>query len=150
MNKLVTRKGTPEELIERHLTEAIDSSIKEQQAVNIKELTETYNDIKKTKSNIDLNKIIIDAWQKEKSEERKLKGKYISILAIAFCSTLIFSFVIFFGIGVGCLKFDVEVLNMFMNCIYIELSAGFLYILKELFKNSSQELLNFLNKFNVK
>ena len=150
MSKLVSKKRNPEELIERHLTEAMDSSIKEQQAVNIKELVETYNDIKKTNSNIELNKIIIDAWQKEKSEERKLKGKYIKILAMAFCATLIFSFIIFFEIGIGFLEFELDVLNMFMNCIYIELSAGFIYILKELFKNSSQELLNFLNKFNVK
>lgn len=146
----IKKNKTPEEIIESYVRDAIDSTTKEQSLTNIQDLVTTYNDIRKTNSNIELNTMIINAWSKEKREERNQKSVYIKILSQAFTFTIAGLFLVFILIGAGYLKYEIEVLKLFLNCVYIEIIAAFIYILKELFKNSSKDLLDFLNKFNKK
>lgn len=149
MNKRKSVK-TPEELIESYVKEGIDASIKEHPIKNIQELAETYNNMKKTNNDIELTRMLIFAWSKEKKEERTQKGKYIDIFAKIFIFTVIIIFIIFICIGANWLNYEKDVLEMFLKCVYIEIAAAFIYILKELFKNTSKDLLNFINKFNKK
>lgn len=141
---------TPDELIEQYVQKSVETSIKEQPATNIQDLATTYNVMKKTNNDIELNRMVILAWTKEKKEERNQKGKYIDLLAKVFICTIITLFIVFICIGIGWLKYETETLKMFLECVYIEIIAAFIYILKELFKNSSKELLRFLKEFNEK
>ena len=149
MSKKVSGK-TPDELIEQYVQKSVETSIKEQPATNIQDLAATYNAMKKTNNNIELNRMVISAWAKEKKEERNQKSKYIELLSKIFIYTIIGLFIVFICIGAGWLKYEKEVLKMFLDCVYIEIIIAFLYILKELFKNSSKDLLSFLKEFNEK
>lgn len=149
----MSKKGsikTPDELIEQYVQKSVETSIKEQPATNIQDLAATYNAMKKTNNDIELNRMVISAWAKEKKEERNQKGKYIDLLAKVFIYTLITLFIVFICIGLGWLKYENETLKMFLTCVYIEIITAFIYILKELFKNSSKDLLKFLKEFNEK
>ena len=144
------KNKTPEEIIQKVVSQSLDASLQNPEINNIKDVIAMYSDMRKINNDIQLNNIIIKAWQLEKQQERNQKRIYIKILATVFILTIIGFFGIFVAIGLGILKYEYKVLELFCSVLGLEIIAAFVYILKELFKNSSKELLTFINSFNKK
>ena len=89
---------------------------------------------------------VLEAWERQQSEERTLRGSYATKLLIALFVQIGIVDIAFFGIGAGFLEVPEWVANTFIVSVFGEIAAMALIVIKYLFPQVGGDLLALIEK----
>ena len=81
---------------------------------------------------------LVDTWQRQQEEDRKLKSKYGIWVMVLLLSEIIFLGIVFVFIGLGHLVFNELVINAFVLTVFGQIIGIVYIIVKNLFSDGNQ------------
>jgi hypothetical protein len=107
---------------------------------------DTYTRIREVEDKSHKLRTILKAWERQQSQERKMRSVYAKWLLIALFAQMIVVNIAFFGIGLQWLVIEKWVSTTFIMTVFGEIAAMALIVVKYLFPKVGAEVLSLIEK----
>jgi len=107
---------------------------------------DTYRQLQEIRDKSKKLSTILDAWERQHSEERKLRQTYALWLLVGLFVQMVLVNAAFFAIGLKWIQVDKWVANAFILAVFGEIASMTFFVIKYLFPKVSSDVLATLEK----